>query len=75
MTGYDPDAILADPHAHPKHRAIAAINIGIRDRGEQWAKCHECGEPYQITDDWLCGEFCSDPCGLAFTADLLRSLR
>ncbi len=29
---YDPDAILADPAAHPVHKRYAAINVGIRDR-------------------------------------------
>ena len=72
MSGvYDPDAILADPFAHPKHKMIAAINIGIRDRGERWAKCLDCGEPYQLTENWQGTEFCSDRCGAAFTADLL----
>jgi hypothetical protein len=74
MSAYDPDVILADPGAHPKHRLIAAINIGIRDRGERWAKCLDCGEPYQLTEQWYSGEFCSDACGDAFTADLIGSL-
>jgi hypothetical protein len=71
---YDPDAILADPDSHPKHVACALINIGIRDRGERWAKCLDCGEPYQLTDEWTSPEFCSDACCGAFTADLLGGL-
>ena len=49
MTAYDPDAILAAPDAHPVHKRYAAINVGVRDRGEQWAKCLDCGEPFQST--------------------------
>ena len=59
MSTYDPDAILADPNAHPKHVAYALINIGIRDRGERWAKCPNCGDPYQLTEDWDNGTVCS----------------
>ena len=57
MTAYDPDAILADVRA-PQARVIAAINVGIRDRGERWAKCLDCGEPYQLTEQWTSSEFC-----------------
>jgi hypothetical protein len=63
VTAYDPDAILADPAAHPIHRAYAEINIGIRDRGEQWAKCVNCGTPYRVTPAWPSGSVCSDECG------------
>ena len=63
MSGYDPDAILADPNAHPVHKRYARINIGIRDHGERWAKCLNCGYPYQITDQWQDGTFCCDECG------------
>ena len=45
---YDPDAILADPDAPLIHKVYAEINIGIRDRGEKWSKCANCGEPYEI---------------------------
>ena len=45
---YNPDEILADPNAHPKHVMYAHINKGIRDNGEQWAKCANCGQPYQL---------------------------
>ena len=31
---YDPDAVLANPDAHPVHKRYAAINVGVRDRGE-----------------------------------------
>ena len=40
---YDPDAVLANPDAHPVHKRYAAINVGVRDRGERWAKCLDCG--------------------------------
>lgn len=59
---YDPDAILADPNAHPIHKMYAAINIGIRDRGERWAKCANCGKPYQLTEEWINGTVCSPIC-------------
>jgi|GEM_PF-6298735 len=68
---YDPDAILANPDSRPEHVAYALINIGIRDRGERWAKCLDCGDPYQLTEEWDSGEFCSGPCGDRFTAYLL----
>lgn len=40
---------LANPESHPIHRRYAEINVGIRDRGERWAKCPNCGDPYRIT--------------------------
>ena len=73
MNSYDPDAILADPNTHPVHKRYAEINVGIRDRGEQWAKCLNCGDPYQITEQWQDGTFCCDECG-AETDDYMRSL-
>ena len=69
--GYDPDEILADPDAHPKHVAYALINIGIRDRGEEWSKCANCGDPYQLTEQWHSWDICSDACAKAFEAYLL----
>lgn len=71
---YDPDAILADPNAHPKHKQIAAINIGIRDRGERWSKCANCGEPYQITDSWDDITVCSESCSREYTAYLMEGI-
>lgn len=62
MTGYDPDAILADPAAHPGHKHYAAINVGIRDRAERWAKCLNCGETYQVTPAWASVLFCGSVC-------------
>lgn len=72
-TDYDPDAILADPNAHPKHKAIAAINIDARDNGTQWAKCTNCGDPYVVTGE-TGSTVCSDECGAEFEADLRRQL-
>lgn len=72
---YNPDAILADPEAHPIHKDYARINIGIRDRGERWAKCPNCGSPYQITEEWTDGTFCSAACGDAFDDYLGGDLR
>ncbi len=71
---YDPDAILADPDSHPKHKAYAAINVGIRDRGEFWEKCANCGEPYMHTPEWYQDTVCSPGCEQAFTADLMGGL-
>ena len=67
---YDPDAILADPRSHPKHVAIAAINIGIRDRGERWSKCANCGDPYQLTDGWGDSTVCSASCASEYVTYL-----
>lgn len=67
---YDPDAILADPHAPPVHKAYALINIGIRDRGERWSKCANCGDPYQLTEEWDAHEICSEACATAYAAYL-----
>ena len=68
---YDPDAILADPESHPIHRRYAEINVGIRDRGERWAKCPNCGDPYRITPEWTDEMACSQRCGDEFAADLM----
>lgn len=67
---YDPDAILADPNSHPKHRAIAAINIDIRDNGARWAKCANCGDPYRLTQEWSSGAVCSEQCHQQFAASM-----
>lgn len=62
MSTYNPDAVLADPLSHPVHVKYAEINIGIRDRGERWTKCLECGDPYQLTEQWTDGYACSTLC-------------
>jgi hypothetical protein len=59
---YDPDAILADPQAHPIHKMYAEINIGVRDRGEVWSKCANCGAPYQLTEAWTSDTVCGKSC-------------
>lgn len=59
-----------DPDAHPLHKMYAAINIGIRDRGEQWSKCANCGDPYMLTEDWSDGTVCSERCWNQFAASL-----
>ena len=67
---YDPDAILADPTSHPIHRMYAEINIRVRDLGEVWAKCANCGEPYQQTREWsnltVCSAICADEFAASF---------
>lgn len=68
MSNYNPDAILADPTAHPIHKMYAEINIGIRDRGEVWAKCANCGQPYQITEEWSDSTVCGDRCFSEFVS-------
>lgn len=70
MTDYDPDAILADPESHPIHKVYAEINIGIRDRGERWGKCPNCGKPYQITETWTDPTVCSEKCDKEYIAYL-----
>lgn len=67
---YDPDAILTDPGAHPLHKVYAAINIRIRDHGEHWAKCANCGLPYQLTEQWSETTVCSERCYREFAASL-----
>lgn len=59
---YDPDVILADPNSLHIHRIYARINIGIRDRGEHWDKCANCGMPYQLTEEWNANRICSPVC-------------
>jgi hypothetical protein len=71
---YDPDAILADPLAHPVHKDIALINIGVRDRGERWAKCANCGNAYQLTPEWISDTVCGEPCYNAYV-DYLNAPR
>ena len=71
LESYDPDAILADPNSHPLHRMYAHINIGIRDRGEVWAKCANCGKPYEIDDEWSNGTVCSRGCASSFRRHLM----
>ncbi|MBD3004637.1 hypothetical protein [Streptomyces sp. 5-10] len=65
---YDPGAILADPNAHPIHKLYAEINIGIRDRGEAWSKCANCGQPYQLTEKWSADTVCSEQCSAEYLA-------
>ena len=60
--GYDPDAILADPDSLPIHRMYAEINIRVRDRGEVWEKCANCGHPYMHTPEWSASTVCSPQC-------------
>lgn len=69
---YDPDEILADPYSHPLHKRYAEINIGVRDRGEQWSKCPNCGEPYQLTQDWSDSTVCSEKCGREYEAYIMN---
>jgi len=69
---YDPDAILSDPNSLQVHRMYAEINVGIRDRGEQWSKCANCGEPYQWTEDWSESTVCSQRCFDEFSASLFE---
>lgn len=63
---YDPEAVLADPNAHPLHKMYAEINIGIRDRGERWAKCANCGEVFRQTEAWNSDTVCSQSCETAY---------
>lgn len=69
---YDPDAILADPEAHPVHAMYAAINVDIRDNGARWRKCANCGEPYRLTAEWSSETVCGDVCADEFHASLFE---
>jgi hypothetical protein len=70
---YDPYAILADPDAHPVHKMYALINIGIRDHGERWGKCPNCGEPFQLTEEWS-GTCCTPECSEDYRSYLMADL-
>lgn len=59
---YAPYAILADPTSHPVHKMYAEINIGIRERGESWGKCANCGQPYMHSAEWSDSTLCSADC-------------
>ncbi len=61
---------LVDPGAHPLHVMYAAINQGIRDRGEHWEKCANCGDPYMFTEEWSTSTVCSERCYSQFLASL-----
>lgn len=63
---YNPDEILEDPKSHPLHKMYAAINIAIRDKGEHWYKCANCGDPYPETEEWQNSTVCSDSCGNSY---------
>ena len=69
---YDPDAILADPTSHPLHKMYAEINIGIRDHGEEWSKCANCGDAYHLTPEWGDHTVCSQVCSVEFPDYLLQ---
>lgn len=69
-TFHYPEMILKDLNAHPTHVMYALINLGVRDRGERWAKCANCGHPYQLTNVWSSETVCSDPCAKAYGAYL-----
>ena len=73
--GYDPDAILADPQAHPIHKRYAEINAGIRDRGERWSKCANCGDPYQLGPGWHDRTICSPDCDRQLLEDITGGVR
>ena len=74
MFEYDQEAILADQNAHPIHKHYARINIGVRDRGEKWSKCHNCGDPYRSEQNEYNMKYismcCSRGCMREFTDDL-----
>lgn len=73
LENYDPDAILANPDAHPIHKMYAEINIGIRDRGERWTKCANCGEPYQLIENhWTNETVCNEDCDYEFRMSFLQ---
>ena len=47
MADHNPEEILNNPNAPFEHRLYASINIGVRDRGEKWSKCLNCGNPFR----------------------------
>lgn len=62
------EPILADPDP-----IYAAIDIGIRERGERWSTCANCGHPYQLT--WLRTSIdtCCTDCEIAYIDHLMGS--
>lgn len=63
---YDPEAILADSDSHFKHKETAAINIRVRDHGEQWQRCANCGQAYPLEEEWQDITVCSRICWQAY---------
>ena len=53
MSGYDPDAILADPNAHPVYKLYAEINVAYyfgdtTASREQWSAVVMNDEPAMV---------------------------
>ena len=63
------NALLSRPYQLALDKRYAAINIGVRDRGEQWAGCLDCGEPFQSTEAWPYTLFCSAACETAYEVE------
>lgn len=49
------------PDRHPLHAAYEEVNRRIA-AGESWAKCANCGSPYQLTMEWSNNTVCSLSC-------------
>lgn len=57
------------PLKHPLHAAYEEINTRVA-QGEMWAKCANCGSPYQMTEEWSDGTVCSRNCHAAYVSYL-----
>lgn len=70
------DATTGQPSTimHPEHALIAAINADIAQNGTSWTKCANCGQPYQLTEQWVSGTVCSEQCDREFAADIQDQL-
>lgn len=54
---------------HPLHAAYEEVNRRVA-MGEHWAKCANCGTPYQMTPQWSDGTVCSSGCYSSFRDSL-----
>jgi hypothetical protein len=68
-TRLDPEGTPFE-YVHPEHLNVAIINADIQQNHIRWMKCANCGEPYQITEEWSGGTVCSDDCDAEFRASL-----
>jgi hypothetical protein len=56
------------------HEAYAAINERVA-AGEAWAKCANCGSPYQLTEQWGDMTVCSSNCFTEYCSYLNEAWR
>lgn len=67
-TGVESDVVF------PEHVFYAGINADIKENGNHYAKCANCGTVYQLTPEWSEGTVCSTSCGREFSNDIMGGL-